>query len=45
MTKMCLSLNLEMVGLWHMPINSPILLEDEVVALVREWIANGAQNN
>jgi hypothetical protein len=29
----------------HMPINSPILLEDEVVALVREWIANGAQNN
>ena len=26
----------------HMPRNSPVLLADESVALVREWIANGA---
>lgn len=26
----------------HMPINSPILIEDELVALVRDWIAAGA---
>ena len=29
----------------HMPINSPILLDDALVALVREWIAAGAQDN
>jgi hypothetical protein len=26
----------------HMPRNAPILLGDEMVALVREWIAGGA---
>lgn len=26
----------------HMPLNAPILLDDQTVALVREWIADGA---
>jgi hypothetical protein len=26
----------------HMPRNAPILLNDDAVALVREWIAGGA---
>ncbi|EDM79154.1 hypothetical protein PPSIR1_27348 [Plesiocystis pacifica SIR-1] len=26
----------------HMPLNSPFLLNDEAIALVREWIADGA---
>jgi len=30
------------VALGHMPRNSPVLLGDETVALVREWIAGGA---
>jgi len=29
----------------HMPRNSPTLLDDELVAMVREWIARGAKDN
>jgi hypothetical protein len=29
----------------HMPLNAPILLDDRSIALVREWIAGGAQND
>jgi len=29
----------------HMPLNAPVLLDDRSIALVREWIADGAQNN
>ena len=29
-------------GAAHMPLNTPILVEDEVVAVLREWIAAGA---
>lgn len=29
----------------HMPLNSPTLLDPEVVAMLRVWIAEGAQNN
>lgn len=29
----------------HMPRNSPTLLEPEVLAMIREWIARGAQDN
>jgi hypothetical protein len=31
--------------LQHMPYNAPFLLDDGRVALVREWIANGAQDD
>lgn len=29
----------------HMPLNSPVLLDDRSIALVREWIAGGALDN
>jgi hypothetical protein len=29
----------------HMPRNSPVLLDDRSIALVREWIAAGALND
>lgn len=29
----------------HMPRNSPTLLEPKVLAMIREWIANGAKDN
>jgi hypothetical protein len=29
----------------HMPYNAPFLLDDELVALVRTWIEDGAQDN
>jgi hypothetical protein len=29
----------------HMPLNSPVLLDDRSIALVREWIAAGALDN
>jgi hypothetical protein len=29
----------------HMPLNAPVLLDDSSVALVREWILDGAPNN
>jgi hypothetical protein len=29
----------------HMPLNSPVLLDDRSVALIREWIADGALDN
>lgn len=29
----------------HMPLNAPVLLDDGTIALVREWIANGALDN
>jgi hypothetical protein len=29
----------------HMPLNAPVLLEDRSVALIREWIADGALDN
>lgn len=29
----------------HMPRNSPTLLEPEILAMIREWIARGAQDN
>jgi len=31
--------------LQHMPLNSPILMGDDVVATLRQWIADGAQDN
>jgi hypothetical protein len=29
----------------HMPLNAPVLLDDQSIALVREWIADGALDN
>jgi hypothetical protein len=29
----------------HMPLNAPFLMEDEAIAIVREWIAAGALND
>lgn len=41
----CNPVNSEGAELRAMPLNSPILLDDEAIALVREWIEAGAAND